>query len=146
MINSVDAKLRLKVTGHRQQQMSKEKWCGLCGMNTGETDYRGHRSMFKCTTCGLHLCVRTYSGMRRSCWDIWHLTKRLEPRKARRSPSRSTASDDLSRNRLKRRTRNSVEMDSTAGDVSGSTERGNTSRRRRRRCNESQDNQRRVRQ
>ena len=44
-------------------------------------NFRGHRSNFQCSHCDVQLCVRTYSRTRRSCWDIWHSTKRLEYRK-----------------------------------------------------------------
>ncbi|CDF41178.1 unnamed protein product [Chondrus crispus] len=54
---------------------------------------RGHRSCFRCSHCDLRLCVRTYARFRRSCWDVWHSNKRLEPRQeSRSSRSRSPSS------------------------------------------------------
>lgn len=57
------------------------------------SSYRGHSSSFEWTQCETHLCIRTYHGMRWSCWDMWNYTKRLEQREmeGRRnvSPGRS---------------------------------------------------------
>ena len=97
--NSVEeVRLPLHVHGHCQNQMLEEQWCALCSMNVKNgSSYRGHRSSFKCTQCETHLCVKTYHGMRRSYWDMWHAKKRLEQREmeGRRSVSRGR-SDRLS--------------------------------------------------
>ena len=79
---SEGARLRLQVRGHEQKQQAQAKYCSLCGNNTD--GWRGHRTTFKCSHCDVHLCVRTYPGLRKSCWDVWHSTKELKPRKTQR--------------------------------------------------------------
>lgn len=95
LFNSTDGtKLRLHVPEHYQKQVRVVQWCSLCGMNVQTHNrFRGHRSAFKCTVCAVHLCVRTHDGFRRSCWDIWHSTKRLQPRQTNSSrfPSRQSS-------------------------------------------------------
>ena len=76
------ARLRLQVRGHEQKQQREAKYCCLCGNNTGA--WRGHRTTFKCSYCDVHLRVRTYRGLRKSCWDVWHSAKDLQPRKTGR--------------------------------------------------------------
>lgn len=78
-------KLRLAVRGHEQRQQVKVKYCVLCGNNTGA--WRGHRSSFKCSHCDVHLCVRTYPGLRKSCWDVFHSCKTLHARVTARPES-----------------------------------------------------------
>lgn len=75
-------KLRLLVERYEQKQQEGGKWCAISGCaSTAKNAFRGHRSNFQCSHCHVHLCVRTYSGTRRSCWDIWHSTKRIKYRK-----------------------------------------------------------------
>ena len=63
--------LRLNVLGHGQKKFQSERWYALCGMNVkGIDNYSGYLSSFKCTQCDKTLCVRTYPGTRRSCWDM----------------------------------------------------------------------------
>lgn len=70
---------RIDIPGHTQKQLNKGGWCALCGMKSGgRGGFRNYLSSFKCTNCVVVICVRTHSGMRRSCWDIWHSVKRLE--------------------------------------------------------------------
>lgn len=72
--------LRLCARRHEQRQQKKERYCSLCGVNT--EGHRGRRSTFKCSLCAVHLCVRTYTGLQKSCWDAWHSLHRLSPRRA----------------------------------------------------------------
>lgn len=79
--NEDGTKLRLGVNGHDLKQ-AKVSWCALCGLN--KESYRGRRSTYTCSRCHVHLCVRTYAGLRKSCWGVWHTAKVL---KARRTPT-----------------------------------------------------------
>jgi transposase-like protein len=69
-------RLRLMATTHQQKQTPLSMYCALCGNNAdtegNSRSFRGHRFSFKCSLCEVHLCVRTYTGLRKSCWDMWH--------------------------------------------------------------------------
>lgn len=74
-------KLRLSVTGHIPSKGS-HLYCVLCGRNT-ESDrkgWRGHRTNIRCNICSVNLCFQVYTGLRKSCWSLWHSTKQLAPR------------------------------------------------------------------
>ena len=83
------SKLRVSVRGHEVRQQREHRYCALCGGNGSDTGWRGHRSTFKCSHCDVHLCIRTYPGLRKSCWDVWHTARKLTPRSTPR-PSRSS--------------------------------------------------------
>jgi hypothetical protein len=88
--------LRLSLTQrHEQLHESKPHWCVLCGQNFVTADrnptsmdagvdrgelHIGHRSSFKCTLCDVHLCVRVFTGSRKSCWNLWHSQRQVMPR------------------------------------------------------------------
>lgn len=78
--NSADGvKLRLGVRTYQQKHLpGVTVWCTLCGTST--SGQRMHRFAFKCASCDVHLCVRTYPGQRKSCWSLWHEAQRLTPR------------------------------------------------------------------
>jgi transposase-like protein len=78
--------LRLDVENHEQKQQKEQKYCALCGNHpTPERgEYRGRRSSFKCSRCDVHLCIRIYPGLRKSCLSVWHSSKDLQPRKTPR--------------------------------------------------------------
>lgn len=77
------SKLRLNVTGHTPVQKDCQ-YCVLCGQNkknsNGTNNWRGHRSTVACNLCSVHLCVRKYDGLRKSCWEIWHSVQELRGR------------------------------------------------------------------
>ena len=99
---------------HTQKQVRDHLYCSLCGINrktqvsgvnnavTSPTtpSFRGHRSSFKCNLCHVHLCVRTYPGLRKSCWELWHSKVSLEardtpaPKATRTHPSSSPGASD----------------------------------------------------
>ena len=94
--NGMDGiRLRTHVRGHEMRQQREHRYCALCGLTgaSSNTGWRGHRSTFKCSHCDVHLCVRTYPGFRKSCWDVWHTAKKLTPRSTPQ-PSRSAGSSD----------------------------------------------------
>ena len=91
------SRLRLVVRGHEQRQQKSERYCALCG-NNQNAEWRGHRSLFMCSDCDVHLCIRTYSGCRKSFWDVWHSAKSLKPRqmaRPERSPSVSSSASSI---------------------------------------------------
>lgn len=74
---SEGTKLRLGVAGHNQRfKRDTPKYCALCSAS-GNIDKR-HRSSYYCVMCNVHLCVRLHSWKRKSCWAIFHETKRLQ--------------------------------------------------------------------
>ena len=80
LFNSSDGvSLQLRVKGHEQRQQKVDQYCGKCWTN--REGWRGRRTTFKCSLCYVHLCVRTYSGLRKSFWDIWHSSQVLEARR-----------------------------------------------------------------
>lgn len=70
-------KLRLQVLGHNPKQ-SGLAFCALCGVVINNK--RGHMSSFQCSVCSVNLCVRTWPGLRLSCFTMWHSHKQLRPR------------------------------------------------------------------
>jgi hypothetical protein len=92
--NDDDGKrLRLAKVPHLQNQTATPQYCALCGCNNthpgsqsadesrdNARQYRGRRSTFKCSLCHVHLCVRTYPGLRKSCWDLFHSARMLTTR------------------------------------------------------------------
>jgi hypothetical protein len=79
--------LRLCSSKHEQRHSEKALWCALCGKQA--SDSVGHRSKFWCTVCTVHLCVRTYSGTRRSCWSMWHSQRTIKLRDSQRNQLRA---------------------------------------------------------
>lgn len=78
--NSEDGRtLRLCVPRHEQQQQGKDLYCALCGGH--KEGWRGRKTTFKCSLCNVHLCVRTFAGLRKSCWDIWHTKREVQLRR-----------------------------------------------------------------
>lgn len=74
VFNSKDGiELRLGVRPHVQKGIKQNKHCTLCGCNSER-----RRSIFKCTTYNVHLCVRVFKNKRKSCWEKWHASKSLE--------------------------------------------------------------------
>lgn len=81
--NSSDGKsLRLKAGNHEEKHQGKALYCCLCDNNHNSSNvlFRGHRSTYMCSLCNVHLCVRTYPGLRKSCWDMWHSCRELVPK------------------------------------------------------------------
>lgn len=82
--NSEDGKrLRLFVRDHTLKQQVTQQYCALCGMHRTSGDsqvWRGHRTTYKCVQCDVHLCVRIYPGLRKSCTELWHSGTVLKPR------------------------------------------------------------------
>lgn len=80
--NSEDGiSLRLKAEGHIPVHGLK-RYCVLCGQNkqskgTNGKVWRGHRTTICCQVCSVNVCARIYRGLRKSCWSIWHSTKKL---------------------------------------------------------------------
>jgi hypothetical protein len=86
--------LRLSSIPHIPNQTSNPLYCALCGCSKTQQahdtapnnssakkpSFRGRRSTFKCSLCHVHLCVRTYPGLRKSCWDLFHSNRQLIPR------------------------------------------------------------------
>jgi hypothetical protein len=84
---------RLSSIPHIPNQTSIPLYCALCGGNkmpqshdpttnkssTETPNFRGCRSTFKCSLCQVHLCVRTYPGLRKSCWDLFYSNRQLIP-------------------------------------------------------------------
>lgn len=72
--NSSDGiRVRLQLQPHIQRFTDDRKHCALCG-----TGFERRRSKFKCVPYGVHLCVRVQREKRKSCWEKWHESKRLE--------------------------------------------------------------------
>lgn len=71
--------IRLLLDPHYPIQQSSPLYCALCGQNP--QGFRGHRSSFKCDVCDVHLCMRIYTGLEKSCWSLWHSCGQLEMRK-----------------------------------------------------------------
>lgn len=76
---------RLHVHPHNAIK-AQQRDCCLCGNNFAASGHRGGRSNFCCDTCNVHLCLRKKGQQRKSCWVVWHETKRLSKR-TRRPPS-----------------------------------------------------------
>ncbi|CDF36962.1 unnamed protein product [Chondrus crispus] len=74
-------KLRINVQEHPPCSTGKDVWCALCGnVKHNEDKWRGRRTGIKRGTCHVHLCTKTHTGQRVSCWNIWHNTMTLTPR------------------------------------------------------------------
>lgn len=94
--------LRLNVPGHTPRQ-GKYQYCALCGQHrdlkgSNGKVWRGHRTTYSCQLCSVNLCVRVYSGLRKSCWSVWHSTKELSlrhtPCPSRDAPEEHNESDE----------------------------------------------------
>ena len=99
--------LRIRSSPHRQKQVKEHLYCALCGINRKHSSapethagpvqalptFRGHRTSFKCDLCHVHLCIRIYPGLRKSCWELWHSKAQLEPRE---TPPPSTSASKAS--------------------------------------------------
>jgi hypothetical protein len=98
--NSPDGiKLRLHVHPHNQRQLSgTPKYCCLCG--SGDSGSKRHRTTFKCTGCDAHLCARAHPGQRKSCWSIWHESRRLNVRDQQQILAERTRTDDTDQTTL----------------------------------------------
>ena len=79
--NSEDGmKLRFKYGMHIPEHMrGAALYCALCG--NGRDGKRGGRTSDKCKKCRVPLRMRSRGTERKTCWEIWHETKRLEARK-----------------------------------------------------------------
>lgn len=81
--------LRLNVYSHVPKQRDYH-YCVLCGQHKKRNDisnsWRGHRTTFSCNLCHVPLCVRKYSGLRKSCWEIWHSVQELRVRDTPKPP------------------------------------------------------------
>ena len=76
--NSTDGrKLRLNVKNHTPVQKTGVNRCSLCGQNW--TGYRRHQTSYVCSICPVRLCVRTYAGLRKSCFSVCDSSKVVEP-------------------------------------------------------------------
>lgn len=72
--NSTDGvAIRLSIRGHLPQQGLGLLYCALCGQH--RTGFRGHKSSYSCSVCCVPLCIRTHTGLRKSCWGMWHSAK-----------------------------------------------------------------------
>jgi hypothetical protein len=86
--------LRLSSIPHIPNQTYNPLYCALCGCSKTQQahdtapnnssaekpNFRGRRSTFKCSLCHVHLCVRMYPGLRKSCWELFHFNRQLIPR------------------------------------------------------------------
>lgn len=82
-------KLRLSA-GHVMKQQKQQQYCALCGVKGcigNDEGWRGHRTTYMCVYCDVHLCTRIYTGMRKSCSELWHSTTVLKPRSTPRPSS-----------------------------------------------------------
>jgi len=95
--------LRLNVPNHiRLQCPGAQQWCVLCGQADSDKKRSGHRTSYRCETCGdVPLCIRIHPGLSTSCWHEFHskqvLTKRTrspptEQKKKHKQPQSSSKS------------------------------------------------------
>lgn len=71
--NSSDkVKARLSISGHVPKQSEMMYWI-ICGQHKGK--WWGHRSSYYCPICNVQLCIRAYSGQKKSCWSLWYSCK-----------------------------------------------------------------------
>ncbi|CDF37459.1 unnamed protein product [Chondrus crispus] len=72
-------KLRLHDHPQKQRQLpGTPKYCSFCGSSASRA--KRHRESFMCTACDAHICTRVHNGQRKSCWSIWHESKKQKPR------------------------------------------------------------------
>ena len=87
--------LRLSVPGNVMKQQKEQQYCSSCGVRGivgNEDTWRGHRSTYKCVHCAVHLCVRIYPGLRKSCSELWHTVSVLKPPSTPRPPTGTSQS------------------------------------------------------
>lgn len=79
----------LKLGHFPEKRCSKQRWCVLCG---GSGTSRGHRTRFTCSICKEPLCVVVHSGLRKTCFELWHTRDVVERRSTPTSSNSSSRS------------------------------------------------------
>lgn len=108
--------MRLAVRGHTPKQ-GIVHYCTLCGQHRGKN--RGHRTTYSCLLCGVPLCMRTYPGLRKSCWAIWHSAKVLQPRS---TPAVSVSNAECGEGSTEQRGRNASDVGEDPGETGDEAE------------------------